>query len=114
MDCHFESICESCTFFVTTVEFPPTLKRQRDDAATKGQVAREQIESSAASAQRVVDDTRTSSKSCTSLHYTLNQNSIAFVNVTGMSLLRMGDGSAAAQPSMIANGNTPHVPWPWT
>ena len=21
MDCHFESICESCTFFVTTIEF---------------------------------------------------------------------------------------------
>jgi hypothetical protein len=23
MDCHFESICESCSFFVTTIEFPP-------------------------------------------------------------------------------------------
>lgn len=43
MDCHFESICESCTFFVTTIEFRPTLERQRDDAAAKGQVAREQI-----------------------------------------------------------------------
>lgn len=43
MDCHFESICESCTFFVTTIEFRPTLQRQRDDAAAKGQVAREQI-----------------------------------------------------------------------
>ena len=32
MDCHFESICESCTFFVTTIEFKPTLRRQRDDA----------------------------------------------------------------------------------
>ncbi|WP_328786377.1 MULTISPECIES: hypothetical protein [unclassified Streptomyces] len=41
MDCHFESICESCTFFVTTIEFRPTLERQRDDAAAKGQVARE-------------------------------------------------------------------------
>ncbi len=30
MDCHFESICESCTFFVTTIEFKPTLRRQRD------------------------------------------------------------------------------------
>ncbi|MFF0066674.1 hypothetical protein ACFYRC_35215 [Streptomyces sp. NPDC005279] len=39
MDCHFESICESCTFFVTTIEFRPTLERQRDDAAAKGQVA---------------------------------------------------------------------------
>ncbi|UGY90272.1 hypothetical protein [Streptomyces gobiensis] len=43
MDCHFESICESCTFFVTTIEFRSTLERQRDDAAAKGQVAREQI-----------------------------------------------------------------------
>jgi site-specific recombinase XerD len=43
MDCHFESICESCTFFVTTVEFRPTLQRQRDDAANKGQVGRQKI-----------------------------------------------------------------------
>ena len=27
MDCHFESICESCNFFVTTIEFKPTLRR---------------------------------------------------------------------------------------
>ena len=43
MDCHFESICESCTFFVTTLEFQPTLQRQRDDAARKGQVGRQKI-----------------------------------------------------------------------
>ncbi|MCZ7462337.1 hypothetical protein [Streptomyces sp. WMMC940] len=43
MDCHFEAICESCTFVVTTIEFRPTLERQRDDASAKGQVAREQI-----------------------------------------------------------------------
>ena len=43
MDCHFESICESCTFFVTTIEFRPTLQRQRDDAAGKGQVGRQKI-----------------------------------------------------------------------
>ncbi len=42
-DCHFESICESCTFFVTTIEFRPTLQAQRDDAHTKGQVARQKI-----------------------------------------------------------------------
>jgi site-specific recombinase XerD len=42
-DCHFESICESCTFFVTTIEFRPTLQAQRDDARNKGQVAREKI-----------------------------------------------------------------------
>ncbi len=43
MDCHFESICESCTSFVTTIEFRPTLQRQRADAANKGQVARTKI-----------------------------------------------------------------------
>ena len=43
LNCHFESICESCTFFVTTVEFKPTLQRQRDDAASKGQVGRQKI-----------------------------------------------------------------------
>jgi hypothetical protein len=43
MDCHFESICESCTFFVTTIEFQPTLQRQRDDAAAKGQLARQRV-----------------------------------------------------------------------
>ena len=36
LDCHFESICESCTFFQTTIEFRPTLQAQRDDAADKG------------------------------------------------------------------------------
>jgi integrase len=43
LDCHFESICESCTFFVTTIQFRPTLEAQRDDAATKGQVGRQKI-----------------------------------------------------------------------
>ena len=42
-DCHFESICESCTFFVTTIEFRPTLQAQRDDAEHKGQIARQKI-----------------------------------------------------------------------
>src|SRR5262249_9046777 len=43
LDCHFESICESCTFFQTTIEFRPTLQRQRDDAADKGQIGRQKI-----------------------------------------------------------------------
>jgi integrase/recombinase XerD len=43
MDCYFESICESCTFFVTTLDFRPTLQLQRDDAARKGQVGRQKI-----------------------------------------------------------------------
>jgi integrase/recombinase XerD len=43
MDCHFESICESCTFFVTTIEFRPTLQAQRDDAQRKGQLGRQRV-----------------------------------------------------------------------
>jgi hypothetical protein len=43
MDCYFESICESCAFFVTTLDFRPTLQRQRDDAAREGQVGRRNI-----------------------------------------------------------------------
>ncbi len=43
LDCTFESICESCTFFHTTIEFRPTLERQRDDAARKGQVGRRKL-----------------------------------------------------------------------
>ena len=42
MDCHFESICEGCTFFLTTIDFRPTIRRHREDAANKanmGQVA---------------------------------------------------------------------------
>ena len=35
---------KSCTFFVTTIEFRPTLQRQREDAAAKeGQVGRQKI-----------------------------------------------------------------------
>jgi integrase/recombinase XerD len=40
LDCRFESICESCTYFQTRHEFRPTLQRQRDDAADKGQIGR--------------------------------------------------------------------------
>jgi len=43
LDCRFESICESCTFFRTTIEFRPTLERQRDDAAAKDQHDRQQL-----------------------------------------------------------------------
>jgi hypothetical protein len=31
------------TFFVTTIEFRPTLQKQHDDAERKGQVARRKI-----------------------------------------------------------------------
>ena len=43
LDCHFESICESCTYFQTTLEFRPTFQRQRVDAADNGQVGRQKI-----------------------------------------------------------------------
>src|SRR5690242_10095473 len=43
LDCHFESICESCTFFQTTIEFRPILEKQRDDATAKGQAGRKKI-----------------------------------------------------------------------
>lgn len=43
LDCHFESICESCAFFQTTIEFRPTLEKQRDDAASKGQIGRQKV-----------------------------------------------------------------------
>jgi hypothetical protein len=32
----FESICETCTYFQTTIEFRPVLVRQRDDTSTMG------------------------------------------------------------------------------
>ena len=37
LDCAFESICETCTFFQTSIEFRPTLQAQHDDAKAKGQ-----------------------------------------------------------------------------
>ena len=43
MDCQFENICESCTFFQTTIEVRPTLLAQRDDACAKDQTRRATI-----------------------------------------------------------------------
>lgn len=43
MPCEYETICETCPCFSTTVEFLPVLSRQRDDAQNKGQVQRAQI-----------------------------------------------------------------------
>jgi site-specific recombinase XerD len=37
LDCAFESICETCTFFQTSIEFRPTLQHQRDHAAQHDQ-----------------------------------------------------------------------------
>lgn len=43
LDCAFESICETCTFFQTSIEFRPTLAAQRDDATARHQDHREQL-----------------------------------------------------------------------
>ena len=43
LDCHFESICENCTYFETNVEFRPTLQRQRDHAASRDQTGRTKL-----------------------------------------------------------------------
>ena len=43
LDCAFESICETCTFFQTGIEFRPTLLAQHDDAAAKGQTHRAEL-----------------------------------------------------------------------
>jgi hypothetical protein len=43
LDCAFESICETCTYFQPTIEFRPILQRQRDDAATKDQTGRQEL-----------------------------------------------------------------------
>jgi site-specific recombinase XerD len=37
LDCAFEAICETCTFFQTSIEFRPTLQRQHDHAAAHDQ-----------------------------------------------------------------------------
>jgi site-specific recombinase XerD len=40
LDCRMESACETCSYFQTTIEFKPTLQRQRDHAAKHGQADR--------------------------------------------------------------------------
>ena len=43
LDCAFESICETCTFFQASIEFRPTLQAQHDDAVAKRQDHRGQL-----------------------------------------------------------------------
>jgi len=43
LDCSFETMCEGCGFFSTTVEFKPTLQRQADDAAAHDQLGRAEL-----------------------------------------------------------------------
>ena len=43
LDCAFESICETCTFFQTSIAFRPTLQAQHDHAITHHQDHRGQL-----------------------------------------------------------------------
>jgi hypothetical protein len=43
LDCAFESICETCSYFQTSIEFRPTLQAQHDDAIAKHQDHRGQL-----------------------------------------------------------------------
>jgi hypothetical protein len=42
-DCTFEAICEGCSYYETSIEFAPTLRAQRDHAASHGQTARVEL-----------------------------------------------------------------------
>jgi site-specific recombinase XerD len=43
LDCRMESACETCAYFRTSVEFLPTLTRQREHAAEHGQTERAEL-----------------------------------------------------------------------
>jgi hypothetical protein len=43
LDCAFESICEICSYFQTSIEFRPTLQAQHDHAAQHNQPGRQQL-----------------------------------------------------------------------
>ena len=40
LDCRYETICESCSMFFTTIEHRPTIQAQRDDADVQGHTSR--------------------------------------------------------------------------
>jgi hypothetical protein len=40
LECRMESACETCSYFQTSIEFKPTLIRQRDHASKHGQTDR--------------------------------------------------------------------------
>jgi hypothetical protein len=43
LDCAFEPICETCTFFQTSIAFRPTLQAQHDHAIARHQDRRGQL-----------------------------------------------------------------------
>jgi integrase len=54
LDCQYETICESCTMFFTTIEHRETIQAQRDDASTQGHEHRREVYD--ALLQRLNDD----------------------------------------------------------
>ena len=54
---------------------------------------------SAREAERVIDDTRTSVKHCSNLHYRLKNHSFSFKEIVSMPIPRTGDDSTAFQES---------------
>jgi hypothetical protein len=46
LDCAFESICETCTFFQPSIQFRPTLQAQHDHSAARHQDHRAQLSAS--------------------------------------------------------------------
>ena len=46
LDCAFESICETCTYFQNSIEFRPIVQAQHDDAHSKNQTHRASLFSS--------------------------------------------------------------------
>lgn len=43
LDCQYETVCESCSMFFTTIEHRDTIQAQRDDAATQGHQQRQEV-----------------------------------------------------------------------
>ncbi len=43
LDCKHDTVCETCVYFQTSIEFRPVLQDQHDDAVAKGQTDREQV-----------------------------------------------------------------------
>ena len=43
LDCQYETICESCTMFFTTIEHRDTIQAQRDNAAEQGHDRRRDV-----------------------------------------------------------------------
>ena len=43
LDCAFESICETCSYFQTSIEFRPALAAQHDHAAAHSQTGRQEL-----------------------------------------------------------------------